>query len=71
MYNNLETLIFKKKIAKREIAGNIGITYNTLLAKLSKKQSFKLDEAFAIRDLYFPDTKIDYLFATDSDTKAV
>ena len=62
MYENLELLIFKNKISKYEIANKLGVTYNTLLAKMSGKQPFKLDEAFLIRKEYFPDKDFEYLF---------
>lgn len=62
MYENLELLIFKNKVPKHVIADKLGITYNTLLAKISGKQPFKLDEAFLIRNEYFPDEDFDYLF---------
>lgn len=65
MYKNLEVGIFKLGISKKEIANSISIGYNSLLAKLSGKQPFKLDEAFAIKELYFPESNLEELFATE------
>lgn len=62
MYENLELLIFQHKISKYEIADKLGITYNTLLGKLSGKQPLKLDEAFTIKRLYFPDKPVEFIF---------
>lgn len=67
MYHNLELLIFSHKIQKSEIAKTLNISYNSLLAKLKGQQPLKLDEAYKIRDTYFADKTIDYLFATDQD----
>lgn len=62
MYENLELLIFQNKISKYEMADRLGITYNTLLGKLSGKQPLKLDEAFKIQKQYFPDKSVDFIF---------
>lgn len=70
MYENLELLIFQQKISKHDIAKTIGITYNTLLGKLSGKFQFKLDEAFKIQSEYFPDKDINYIFSRDTEKSA-
>lgn len=67
MYNNLELLIFQNKLSKYEMADRLGVTYNTLLAKLSGKQPLKLDEAFTLKETYFPNSTIEHLFATGSN----
>ena len=66
MYKNLETSIFAEVLSKRDIAKKLGIGYNTLLGKLSGKQPMKLDEAFLIKQEYFPGKNIEWLFATDA-----
>lgn len=63
MYDNLELLIFSKKIPKSEMAEKLNISYNTLLAKLRGQQPLKLDEAYKIRDIYFSDKTVDFLFS--------
>lgn len=65
MYQNLDMLIFQNKVSKYEMANKLGITYNSLLAKLSGKQPLKLDEAFAIQKKYFPEKPLDWLFETE------
>ena len=66
MYRNLEMSIFAAGLSKREIAKKLGIGYNTLLGKLSGKQPMKLDEAFLIKQEYFPNKNIEWLFTTDA-----
>lgn len=68
MYTNLELLIFQNKISKYEMADMLGVTYNTLLAKLSGKQPLKLDEAFKIQKQYFPDKSVDFLFKKEKQS---
>lgn len=65
MYENIERLIFEKKLKKSDIAHAIGITYNTLLLKLSGKYKFTLDEAVALRNFLDPDMSIEELFKTE------
>ena len=55
MYRKIEVLIFENNISKKDVAENLNIGYNTLLAKLSGKQPLKLDEAFKIQRDFFPD----------------
>lgn len=69
MYRKLIAKIYEKNIAKQDIAKSIGVNYNTILAKLNGKQPFKLDEAFKIRELYFPNETIDHLFFDGSNFK--
>lgn len=39
---------------------------NTAVLKINGKYAFTLNEAFAIRDAYFPGMEIEYLFAADA-----
>lgn len=65
MYENVERLIFEKKLKKSDIAHEVGITYNTLLLKLSGKYKFTLDEAVALRNILDPDMPIEEMFKTE------
>lgn len=62
VYNNLRAETMKKSISVQEMAKGLGVTYNTLKAKLSGKESFNLDEAFYMNKIFFPETDICYLF---------
>jgi predicted transcriptional regulator len=63
MYPNLEAEIARYKISKEEIAESIGINYKTFINKLNGKYPIKLHEAEKIRNEFFPDLDLDYLFA--------
>ncbi len=60
----------KKKISKESIAECLGIHRNSVTNKLNGG-SFSVDEAVEIRDKFFPEWKIEDLFATEADGKEV
>ena len=62
MFDNIEQLIFNKKLKKREIAEKMGITYNTLLLKLKGEYPFTLDEALKLKEILETDMEIEILF---------
>lgn len=70
MYRNLDVLIFQYQISKYEMSQKIGITYNTLLAKIAGKQPFKLDEAFLIHKEYFPNEDFGFVFTKEIGEKS-
>lgn len=70
MYYNLEGELRKKKITRQKMADDLQLNVSTVSRKLSEPGRLKLLEAYQIRDLYFPDMKIEYLFATDNQKTA-
>lgn len=70
MYYNLEGELRKKKITRQKMADDLRLNVSTVSRKLSEPGRLKLLEAYQIRDLYFPDMKIEYLFATDNQKTA-
>lgn len=70
MYYNLEGELRKKKITRQKMADDLRLNVSTVSRKLSEPGRLKLLEAYQIRDLYFPDMKIEYLFATDEQKTA-
>lgn len=63
MTQNLEMEMTRKKITKKELATVIGMPTRTLYEKMSGRSKFTMEEAFIIRDTFFPDLTLDYLFA--------
>lgn len=55
-----------------EVADFLNMTTSNFNRKLAEAVPFTRDEMFAIRDRYFPEKSIDYLFQSDGDkpTKA-
>jgi Fic family protein len=70
MYYNLEGELRKRKITRQKMANDLKLNVSTVSRKLSEPGRLKLLEAYQIRDLYFPDMKIEYLFATDEQKTA-
>ena len=62
MFNKIEMEIFVKHLSKKKIAEALGITYNTLLLKLSGKATFTLDEAMKLKEVLQSDLPIEELF---------
>lgn len=69
MFPNLEAEMARAKITQASIALLIGITPTTLSFKLNGKSPISLRECVKIKNAFFPDKTLDYLFATESDQK--
>lgn len=67
-YSNLIGEIAKAHINYVDIACTLGITRDTLRYKLQGKSTFTIDEAFKIKNTYFPTFTIDDLFAREVKT---
>lgn len=57
-------------IKQREVANFLGMTASNFNRKLSEAVPFTRDEMYAIRDEFFPESSIDYLFQSDGDRPA-
>lgn len=64
--SNLIGEIAKRGIQNKEIAKELGVHINTLGNKLNGESPFTIGEAFAIKEKFFPDSNLDYLFATEN-----
>lgn len=62
MLHNLIFEIAIHKIKKKEIAAALDIDEKTLRAKLDGTTQFKANEMLKIKDTFFPDKTLDYLF---------
>ncbi len=63
MYKNLEAELRRKSITRADVAEAMGINIATASEKLTKPNRLKLGEAFKIKQHFFPDLSIEYLFA--------
>ena len=59
----------RRGINNIQIAKAIGINPSTLSAKLNSYDRLKLCEAEKIKNTFFPDMSIEYLFATEPTTE--
>lgn len=62
MYPNLKEALARKDISQREIAAHLDIHENSIRNKISGSSSFSIEEAFKVKDRFFPDYDLKYLF---------
>lgn len=65
MYNNLLAEMARKNISKKDIAETIDKNYNTTREKILGKSPLTYLEATLIKDKYFSDLDIEYIFKED------
>ncbi len=68
MYRNLEAEMAREGITRKDLAETLGVRYATIIDKMKGRYSFTLDEAFKIRNEYFPNLSFEYLFETEEQT---
>lgn len=64
MYKNLEAEMTRIGITKLNIAKELNYCYATLINKFAGKTDWHRNEMLSIRNKYFPDKSIEYLFET-------
>ena len=71
MYKNLTQEMRKHGITQSEVAKSASMAESSLSECLSGRMKFKLDQAIAIRDTFFPGMNLDYLFANTKKEEAI
>lgn len=69
MFKNLEAEMIRRSVSREGIADFLNQSYNTVCKKMRGDAVFDLDEAFAIRDRFFPGCNLEYLFAKGGSKK--
>ena len=67
-YSTLIGEFAKAHISYVDVAKALGITRDTLRFKLMGKRPITMQEAFDIRDLFFPEKSLEYLFSRETKT---
>lgn len=62
--NNLEAEMKRKGISRMDIAKLLGVSYSTIHSRFNGGE-WLYSECVIIRDTYFPDSTLDYLFAVE------
>jgi len=62
VFKNLRAEMARVPLSGKEIADEIGITAQCFYDKMSGRTEFKRSEMQGIRDTYFADKTLDYLF---------
>ena len=55
----------RKRISRRDVAELLGVTYRTIHSRFNGESEWTLSECLKIRDTYFPDMRLEYLFTAD------
>jgi len=66
MLKNLVAEMARRQVTRRDIARTLGISYGTVIVKIKGDYDFTVSEAQKIRNTYFPDLTIEYLFAKEA-----
>lgn len=69
MYRNLLAEMTRCGITKKDLAKFLRLRYPTVVDKTNGKSRFYLDEAFKIRNHFFPDCEMEYLFLNNESNK--
>ena len=65
--DNLEAEMKRNKISRSDIAKLLGLSYRTIHSRFNGESEWGYAECVKVRDVYFPDKTLDYLFATDEE----
>ena len=68
MFPNLRAEMARKNIKPINISSALNITYDSAINKLNLKSDFTRAEIFKIRDTFFPNLTLDYLFEIEEHT---
>ena len=63
--NNLEAEMKRKGISRMDIANLLELSYSTIHSRFNGKSEWLYNECVLIRDTYFPDLELDYLFSKE------
>jgi len=69
LYKNLLAEMARKSVNKKDLAEFLNMRYPTIVDKTNGKSRFYLDEAFKIRNKFFPECDVLYLFEVDKENK--
>ena len=68
---NLEAEMVRNKISRSDIAKLLGLTYRTILSKFNGESKWGYEECVKIRDTYFKDKTLEYLFEVKQQEKGL
>jgi DNA-binding XRE family transcriptional regulator len=68
MFPNLEAEMARKGINKSDLAECLEVRYATVIDKTKGRSQFSIAEAFKIKDHFFPNCPLEYLFAKDEQS---
>ncbi len=67
--DNLEAEMKRKKISRSEIATFLGVSYRTIHSRFNGEVQWEYSECVRIRNHFFPECSLEYLFTTEKNEK--
>lgn len=67
MFINLKLEMMKKGVTAKDLSIKIGISNKTYSNKMNGHSEFTRKEMYTIRDMFFPDKSIEYLFSINKN----
>lgn len=67
--DNLEAEMKRKKVSRADIATFLGVSYRTIHSRFNGEVQWEYSECVRIRDHFFPECSLEYLFAIDATDK--
>jgi DNA-binding XRE family transcriptional regulator len=72
MFRNLEAEMAREGISKNDLAKCLGVRYGTVIDKTKGRSQFAISEAFRIKERFFPNCSLEYLFEKfDEETSSM
>ena len=68
--NNLEAEMKRKNVSRKDIAELLGLSYRTIHSRFNGDSEWEYSECVKIRNEYFPDMALEYLFQPISEKSA-
>lgn len=62
MYRNLLAEMARHNVTRKDIAEALGVRYATIVEKINNKYDFTYSEALAIKNIFFKNYNLEYLF---------
>lgn len=69
--NNLEAEMKRKNVSRKDIAILLGLSYRTIHSRFNGDSEWEYSECVKIRDEYFTDMTLEYLFQPVSEKEEV
>ncbi|MEW4290073.1 helix-turn-helix transcriptional regulator [Rossellomorea marisflavi] len=69
MLNNLKAEMARKNIKGKDVAQFLGVRQATIYDKLNGHYGFSFYEALAIKNCFFPEYDLEYLFKQDNEVR--
>jgi transcriptional regulator with XRE-family HTH domain len=70
IYGNLRLEMVRKGVTYQDLADALGVRHGTISDKMNGKSDFWYHEAAKIRDTFFPECSLEYLFARTDEISA-